>query len=342
MSGAPRRRSEPGSEALPRPPGGDGPVVRWDEAEAAGAMVRLTRWLAERPERVRALLAGAAAAGAAGSAAGARAAEPHPWQLGFQPPATPVQARLEAFNNELTVIIGLITVFVLGLLLYVIVRYRASRNPVPSHRTHNTVIEILWTIIPVVILVIIAIPSFKLMFFMADVPDPHMTVKVTGHQWYWTYTYPDSGNLAFDSNIVQQADLKPGQLRLLTVDHPLVVPVDTNIKVDVGSTDVIHSWFMPSFGVQEYAMPGRENEAWFRIPKEGVYHGQCNQLCGLNHAFMPIVVKAVSKDEFKRWLVEAKKEFARDRQDEAAPRVAGLASRAPGGAPRLVARLAGN
>lgn len=305
-------------------------------------MVRLTKSIVGLPVPMRALLAAGAAAGVAGAAAAARAAEPHPWQLGFQPPATPVQARLEAFNNELTVIIGLITVFVLGLLLYVIVRYRASRNPVPSHRTHNTVIEILWTIIPVVILVIIAIPSFKLMFFMADVPDPHMTVKITGHQWYWTYTYPGEGNLAFDSNIVQQADLKPGQLRLLTVDHPLVVPVDTNIQVLVGSTDVIHSWFMPSFGVQEYAMPGRNNEAWFRIEHEGVYHGQCNQLCGLNHAFMPIVVKAVSQDEFKRWLVDAKKEFAGDRPAAAAPRVAGLPAPAPGGAARLVARLAGN
>ena len=242
----------------------------------------------------------------------ARAADPHPWQLGFQPAATPVQTRLEAFNNELTVIIGLITAFVLGLLLYTLVRFNHRRHPVPSHTSHNAVIEILWTIVPVLILVIIAIPSFKLMYYMDRVPNPDMTIKVTGHQWYWSYEYPDQGGLAFDSNIVQQADLKPGQPRLLTADNPLVVPVDSDIRVLVTSTDVIHSWFVPSFGVQEYAMPGRENESWFRIERPGVYRGQCNQICGINHAFMPIEVRAVSKDAFKAWLVGAKKQFAHD------------------------------
>jgi cytochrome c oxidase subunit II len=245
------------------------------------------------------------------AASGAGAAQPHPWQLGFQPPATPVQVRIEAFNNELTVIIGLITVFVLGLLLYVIVRFDQRRHPVPTRRTHHTVIEILWTVIPVLILVVIAVPSFKLMYYMADVPqDTKMTINVTGHQWYWSYEYPQQGGLTFNSTVVQEADLKPGQPRLLTVNNPLVVPVDTNIRVLVTSTDVIHSWFMPSFGVQEYAMPGRENEAWFRVLQPGVYRGQCNQLCGLNHAFMPIEVEAVSKDAFQHWLVDAKKRFA--------------------------------
>jgi cytochrome c oxidase subunit 2 len=242
-------------------------------------------------------------------AAAVGAAEPIPWQIGFQPPATPVQARVEAFNNELTVIIGLITAFVLGLLLYVIVRFGGRRHPVPTRTEHNTVIETLWTVIPVLILVIIAIPSFKLMYFMDRVPNPHMTIKVVGHQWYWSYQYPDQGGLAFDSNLVQAANLKPGQPRLLTADHPLVVPVDTNIRVLVASTDVIHSWFMPSFGVQEYAMPGRDNESWFRIEQEGTYRGQCNQICGINHAFMPIEVKAVSKDEFQHWLAAARKQF---------------------------------
>jgi cytochrome c oxidase subunit II len=245
------------------------------------------------------------------AASGAGAAQPHPWQLGFQPPATPVQARIEAFNNELTVIIGLITVFVLGLLLYVIVRFDQRRHPVPTRRTHHTVIEILWTVIPVLILVVIAVPSFKLMYYMADVPqDTKMTINVTGHQWYWSYEYPQQGGLTFNSTVVQEANLKPGQPRLLTVNNPLVVPVDTNIRVLVTSTDVIHSWFVPSFGVQEYAMPGRENEAWFRVLRPGVYRGQCNQLCGLNHAFMPIEVEAVSKDAFQHWLVDAKKRFA--------------------------------
>jgi cytochrome c oxidase subunit II len=259
-----------------------------------------------------------------GGVAAAQAAEPHPWQLGFQPAATPVQARLEAFNNELTVIIGLITVFVLGLLLYVIVRFDHRRHPVPTHTSHNTVIEILWTVVPVLILVIIAIPSYKLMYYMDRIEKPDMTVKVTGHQWYWSYEYPDQKGLAFDSNIVQEADLKPGQPRLLTVDNPLVVPVGENIRVLVTSTDVIHSWFMPSFGVQEYAIVGRENESWFRVEHPGVYRGQCNQICGINHAFMPIEVVALSKDAFQRWLGDAKKKFASNNTHEGTVRVAAL------------------
>jgi cytochrome c oxidase subunit 2 len=246
------------------------------------------------------------------AAGAAHAAEPRPWQLGMQPPATPVEARLEAFNNELLVIIGLITVFVLGLLLYVIVRFRASRHPVPTRTSHNSVIEITWTIVPVLILVIIAIPSFKLMYYMDRVPNPDMTIKITGHQWYWSYAYPDQKGLTFDSNLVQAANLKPGQPRLLTADNPLVVPVDTNVRVLVTSTDVMHDWFVPSFGVQEYAIIGRINESWFRVERPGTYRGQCDQICGINHAFMPVEVKAVSKDEFKRWVADAQKKYAHD------------------------------
>jgi cytochrome c oxidase subunit 2 len=287
-------------------------------------MVRSTRLPTKgRTARALSVLAFAIIATAAVTAV-ARAAEPHPWQLGFQPAATPVQARLEAFNNELTVIIGLITVFVLGLVLYVIVRFNHLRHPVPTRTSHNTVIEILWTVIPVLILVIIAIPSFKLMYYMDRVPNPDMTIKVTGHQWYWSYLYPDQGGLAFDSNLVQEADLKPGQPRLLTVDNPLVVPVDTNIRVLITSTDVMHNWFVPSFGVQEYAIIGRLNESWFRVEHEGVYRGQCDQLCGVNHAFMPIEIKAVAKDAFKRWLVDAKKQFAHDDTPGRAVRVAAV------------------
>lgn len=268
----------------------------------------------------------------------ARADEPHPWQLGFQRAATPVEARLEAFNNELTIIIALITVFVLGLLLYTIVRFHHRRHPVPTHTEHNLLIEILWTVIPVVILVIIAVPSFKLMYYMARVPKDAMTIKITGHQWYWSYAYPDQGGLAFDSNIVQAANLKPGQPRLLTVDNPLVVPVDTNIRVLITSTDVMHDWFVPSFGVQEYAIIGRINESWFNVERPGTYRGQCDQLCGLNHAFMPIEVKAVPKDEFQRWLVGAKKQFAHNDSGGGAVRVAAAAG--PLGAGRTAA--AGN
>jgi cytochrome c oxidase subunit II len=270
------------------------------------------------------VLATGAATGAAATTA--RAAQPRPWEIGFQPAATPVQARLEAFNNELTVIIGLITVFVLGLLLYTIWRFHHRRHPVPTHTSHNFVLEILWTVIPVVILVIIAVPSFKLMYYMARVPKGSMTVKVTGHQWYWSYAYPGQGGLTFDSNIVQQANLKPGQPRLLTVDNPLVVPVDTNIRVLVTSTDVMHDWFVPSFGVQEYAIIGRINETWFNVEHPGTYRGECDQLCGINHAFMPIEVKAVSKADFQRWLVTAKKEFADNDSGAGRERVAAAVS----------------
>lgn len=279
----------------------------------------------ERTKRVLAVLT-LAAIETAGTAAIAQAAEPRPWQLGLQPPATPVAAKLDAFNNELLVIIGLITAFVLGLLLYTIVRFNHRRHTVPTQSTHNTVIEILWTVVPVLILVIIAIPSFKLMYYMDRVPNSAMTIKVTGHQWYWSYEYPDQQGIAFDSNIVQDADLKPGQPRLLTVDNPLVVPVDTDIRVLITSTDVMHLWFVPSFGVQEYAITGRVNESWFRVERAGVYRGQCDQLCGINHAFMPIEVHAVAKDEFQRWLADAKKKYASHEERGGAVHVAAAAA----------------
>jgi cytochrome c oxidase subunit 2 len=239
---------------------------------------------------------------------------PRPWELGMQPAATPVKARLIEFHDELLVIISLITVFVMALLLYVIVRFDSRRHPQPTHTTHYTPIEVMWTVIPVLILVIIAVPSFKLMYYMDRAPKDSMTINVTGHQWYWSYAYP-AQKIAFDSDIVQGAARKPGQPRLLTVNNPLVVPVGTDVRVLVASTDVIHSWFVPSFGVQEYAMPGRVNEAWFNVGRVGTYYGQCNQLCGLNHAFMPIEIKVVSKADFQRWLVEAKKKFAANPSD---------------------------
>jgi cytochrome c oxidase subunit 2 len=291
-------------------------------------MVWLTGLLTKRATaRVCAVLA-LAAIGVAAISAIACAAGPQPWQIGMQPPATPVKDRLSAFHDELLVIITVITIFVLGLLLYVIVRFHHQRNPVPTRTSHHTVIEMLWTVVPVLILVLIAIPSFKLMYYMDRVPDPEMTIKVTGHQWYWSYEYPDQGGLVFDSNLIPEADLKPGQKRLLDVDNPLVVPVDTTIRVLITGTDVIHSWFVPSFGVQEYAIIGRLNESWMKIEHDGVYYGQCNQICGINHAFMPIKVQAVSKDDFQHWLVDAKKKFAHDDKGIDAVRVA-AASGAP-------------
>jgi cytochrome c oxidase subunit 2 len=271
-----------------------------------------------------ATLMGGAFAGTA-RAASDFSIRPRPWEFTMQPAATPVKAHLLQFDTELVVIIFLITALVLGLLLYVIVRFNSRRHPQPSHTSHNTPIEVLWTVVPVLILVIIAVPSFKLMYYMDRVPPgAAMTVDVTGHQWYWSYKYPDQGGLAFDSDIVREADLKPGQPRLLTVNNPLVVPVGTNIRVLITSTDVIHSWFVPSFGVQEYAVPGRVNESWFNVERPGTYYGECNQICGMNHAFMPIEIKAVSKADFKRWLVAAKKQFAAN-GDGAALRVAALA-----------------
>jgi cytochrome c oxidase subunit 2 len=240
----------------------------------------------------------------------ALADQPHPWQLGFQDPATPITERIHAFHNELLVIIFAISLFVVGLLIYVMLRFNARAHPVPSRTSHNTVIEVLWTVIPVLILVTIAIPSFKLMYFMDRVPDSKMTIKVTGHQWYWEYNYPDQGNFSFNSNLVAEKDLKQGQPRLLSVDNPLVIPVGTNIRVQVAGVDVIHSWFVPSFGFQEYAVVGRLNEAWINVEKPGTYYGECNQICGVNHAFMPIEVKVVSQADFDKWIVDAKTKFA--------------------------------
>jgi cytochrome c oxidase subunit 2 len=240
----------------------------------------------------------------------ALADQPHPWQLGFQDPATPITERIHAFHNELLVIIFAISLFVVGLLIYVMLRFNARAHPVPSRTSHNTVIEVLWTVIPVLILVTIAIPSFKLMYFMDRVPDSKMTIKVTGHQWYWEYNYPDQGNFSFNSNLVAEKDLKQGQPRLLSVDNPLVIPVGTNIRVQVAGVDVIHSWFVPSFGFQEYAVVGRLNEAWINVEKPGTYYGECNQICGVNHAFMPIEVKVVSQADFDKWIADAKTKFA--------------------------------
>jgi cytochrome c oxidase subunit 2 len=243
----------------------------------------------------------------------ALADQPHPWQFGMQTPATPITERIHAFHDELLVLIILISLFVFGLLAYIMVRFNHRAHPVATRTTHNTLIEVLWTVVPVLILVTIAIPSFKLMYYMDRVPDSKMTIKVTGHQWYWEYTYPDQGNLDFNSNLVADKDLQPGQPRLLEVDNPLVIPVDTNIRVQVAGSDVIHSWFVPSFGVQEYAVIGRLNEAWMHVNSVGTYYGECNQICGVNHAFMPIKVVVLSQADFQKWLVDAKTKFAADK-----------------------------
>ncbi|HEX9464931.1 MAG TPA: cytochrome c oxidase subunit II [Alphaproteobacteria bacterium] len=256
---------------------------------------------------------------------------PQPWQFGMQAPASEVKDRIHALHDLLLVIITVITLFVLGLLVYTMVRFRASAHPVPTRTTHNTLIEILWTVLPVVILVVIAIPSFKLLYFEDRAPNAEMTLKVTGHQWYWSYEYPDNGDIQFDSYMVQDSDLKPGQLRMLEVDNRLVLPVNTDVRILVNGTDVMHSFFVSSLGFQIYAVPGRVNETWVNIDRPGVYYGACNQICGTNHAYMPIAVEALSKDDFKRWLVDAKKKFAAapsDKPENASVRVAATSSAA--------------
>ena len=247
----------------------------------------------------------------AGATATAFAAAPEPWQLGLQPAATPVAEQLHSLHNGLLVVITLITVFVMLLLLYVIVRFRESRNPVPSKTTHNTLVEVLWTVIPIVILVGIAIPSFRLLYFADRTEDAEMTIKVIGHQWYWSYEYPDNGDFTFDAIMVEDEELQPGQLRHLETDTEVVMPVDTNVRLLIPADDVIHSWAIPAFAVKLDAVPGRVNETWTRIEREGVYYGQCSELCGVRHGYMPIKVRAVSKEAFTAWVAKAREEFAR-------------------------------
>lgn len=253
----------------------------------------------------------------------AAAAEPQPWEMAFQPPATPVMRQLEGFHHLLLWVIFGISLFVLVLLLYASWRFSEKRNPEPSRRSHNTVIEVLWTAVPVLILVILAIPSFKLLYFAQLIPPTELTVKATGHQWYWSYDYPDSGGFTFDANMVAESDLQPGQYRLLQTDNELVLPAETNIKLQTTGADVIHSWAMPSFGVKMDAVPGRLNETWFRIDEPGTYYGQCSELCGVNHGFMPITIRALPKDEFKAWAEKAKAQFA---QTDGAPAPAAKAA----------------
>jgi cytochrome c oxidase subunit 2 len=217
---------------------------------------------------------------------------------------------IATFHYYLLWVIAVISAFVLALLVIVIVRFNARTNPTPSRTTHNTLIEVLWTVVPVVILFVIAIPSFKLLFLELDVPKPDLTIKATGKQWFWSYSYPDNGNFEFDSLMVQEKDLKPGQPRLLTADNEMVVPINKVVHVLVTGADVIHSFTVPSFGVRIDAVPGRINETWFKATIEGTYYGQCSELCGKDHSFMPIAVRVVKDSEFSAWVDDAKKKFA--------------------------------
>jgi cytochrome c oxidase subunit II len=248
----------------------------------------------------------------------ALAQAPRNWSIGMGTPFSPVKERIISLHNLVLVIITLVTIFVAVLLLLVMVKFNEKKNPNPSQVSHHTGLEVAWTVIPVLILVIIAIPSFRLIYFQDRTADPELTIKATGHQWYWEYTYPDKGDLNFTSYGLSDEDVakQEGKLRMLSVDNELVVPVGKNIRVLTNSSDVIHSWFIPSLGVQRYAIPGRTIETWFRADKPGLFYGECNQVCGTNHSRMPIAVRAVPEEEFNAWLVTAKTKFS-----EAAPAV---------------------
>lgn len=256
------------------------------------------------------LLAATAALVSGAASAFAGTGQPSDWQINFQGAASPVMESIHSFHAFLLVIIFAVVLLVAGLLAVVALKFNEKANPVPSRTTHNTLIEVAWTVVPVLILVAIAIPSFRLLFLELDIPKADMTVKITGHQWYWSYEYPDNGAFSFDSLLVAEADLKPGQPRLLSVDNEVVVPVGKIVRVQVTAADVIHSFAMPSFGVKIDALPGRLNESWFQATKEGMFYGQCSELCGRDHAFMPIAIRVVSEAEFATWVEQAKKKFA--------------------------------
>ncbi len=259
-------------------------------------------------------------AGLAGAASAENAQHPGmatPWQLNLQAPVTPVMEKLFNLHHGLLILIIVITLFVLLLLTYTCIRYSARNNPVPSKTTHHTLLEFVWITIPVLILGAIFVPSLRIHYFMDKAPKAEMTVKVVGYQWYWGYEYPDQGDISFESHIfpdptkklsrTEELELLKGEPRLLTVDNPLVVPVDTEIKLLITASDVIHSWAVPAFGVKLDAIPGRVNETWFKATETGTFRGQCSQLCGIWHGFMPVVVKVVSKEDFAIWLEEKKK-----------------------------------
>jgi cytochrome c oxidase subunit 2 len=258
--------------------------------------------------RIGRRLLGLAVAGvalAAGGMAFAELGQPAPWEVKLQESATPVMDNIISFHNFLLWLITIITLFVLALLIIVVVKFNAKANPVPSRTTHNTLIEVAWTLIPVLILVGIAVPSFRLLFLQLDVPKADLTVKATGKQWYWSYAYPDNGKFEFDSLL--EKDKKP---RLLGVDNEMVVPVNKVIRVQTTGADVIHAFAVPAFGIKIDSIPGRLNETWFKATKTGMFYGQCSELCGKDHAFMPIAVRVVSDQEFAAWVETAKKKFA--------------------------------
>ena len=242
---------------------------------------------------------------------GAAAAGPENWQMGFRPAMSPTAEEIHWFNDWILLpIIVFIVVFVMGLLVYVMWRFSEKRNPTPSKTTHNTAIEVLWTAVPVLLLIVIAIPSFKLLYFADRIEEADMTLKAIGRQWYWSYQYPDHGGFEFDAYMLAEEEVQEGQKWLLDTDNVVVLPVETNIRLLITASDVLHAFALPAMGIRLDAVPGQVNETWLRINQEGTYYGQCSELCGTGHSYMPITVKAVSKAEFEDWVTQAKEEFA--------------------------------
>ena len=235
------------------------------------------------------------------------------WQLNFQDPATDLMSDIISFHSYILMpIITGISILVLLLLLIVAFRFNSSRNPTASTTTHNTLVEVLWTVIPVILLITIAIPSFRLLYVSETIPKADLTIKAIGNQWYWSYEYPDYGDIVFDANMLNDDELSDPKLRLLETDTQIVVPINKVVKLQITSNDVLHAWTIPAFGVKMDAVPGRLNETWFKANQEGVFYGQCSELCGPKHSFMPINVKVVSEKEFQEWIGFAKEEYASD------------------------------
>ena len=253
---------------------------------------------------------GAGLAGLAGAAGTALAQQPTDWEVDFQTALSPSMERIVDFNLMVTIIIVIITAFVFALMAWIVIRYNKKRNPVPSKTTHNTMLEVIWTVVPVIILLVIAVPSFRLLYYTDRVEEADMTLKAIGHQWYWSYEYPDHGDFTFDALMLEDDELEEGQPRLLATDEAVVLPVGAKIRLLTTADDVIHSWAIPAFGVKMDSVPGRVNETWFQINREGMYYGQCSELCGTLHGFMPIMIEAVSQEEFDAWVEFAREEFA--------------------------------
>ena len=240
---------------------------------------------------------------------------PTPWQIGFQEPVTAIARQIDSFHDFLMIVITLVSLFVMGLLAYIILKFNEKANPIPSKTTHNTTIEVIWTIVPILILLVICIPSFRLLFAQYTFPKADIVIKATGNQWYWSYEYPDEGGMSFDQLMLRDDDNNPiagpnGEPRVLAVDNFVVVPVNKNVEILLTASDVIHNWTIPAFGVRVDAVPGRVIRAWFNAEKVGTYYGQCSELCGKDHAYMPIGVKVMSEADYGAWLAKAKKEFA--------------------------------